>query len=46
MFSRSSYLDEILSYVGNDEIKVLSGVKGSGKHTLIRKVIQHMKDDG
>lgn len=46
MFARDTYLDEMIPCIGSDEIKVLSGVKGAGKHTLLRRVIQEMISSG
>ena len=46
MFARDTYLDEMIPCIGSDEIKVLSGVKGAGKHTLLKHVIRKMVSSG
>ncbi len=45
-FIRSSYLNKIQKYIGNDLIKVLVGQRRTGKSYILRQIIQELINQG
>ena len=43
MFNRKTYLDKIEPFIGKPVIKIFSGVRRSGKSTLMKLLIRHLK---
>lgn len=46
MINRNSYLEKILKYQNMPIIKVLVGMRRTGKSTLLRQLHQHLLDEG
>jgi predicted AAA+ superfamily ATPase len=46
MFTRSSYLEKIKPFIDKPVIKVLTGIRRSGKSTLLKMIIQELKSKG
>lgn len=46
LIDRSSYMEQILPFVGKNIIKILVGVRRSGKSTLLGQIQNHLIDDG
>lgn len=46
MIIREHYLKKIRPYYHQDDIKILMGIRRSGKSTLIRQIIDELKEDG
>ncbi len=46
MFRRSMYLDKLEMYLNRDVVKIITGVRRSGKTTLIRQFISELKESG
>lgn len=46
MIIRDNYLEKIRPYYHQDYIKILMGIRRSGKSTLIRQIIEELKEDG
>ena len=41
---RESYIDRIAPFIGNRNAKVITGVRRSGKSTIIKELPSHMDD--
>ena len=46
MIKRQHYLNQIISLIDKNIIKILTGVRRSGKSVLLQQVINHLKDNG
>lgn len=46
MFKRTSYLEKIKPFIGKPVIKVLTGIRRSGKSTLLKMIIQELNESG
>lgn len=46
MFRRSMYLDKLEMYLNRDVVKIITGVRRSGKTTLIKQFIAELKANG
>lgn len=44
--NRKEYVDKLLSYKDKDLIKVVSGLRRSGKSTLLELYREHLKKQG
>lgn len=46
MIKRENYLKKIRGFYGQDLIKVITGIRRSGKSTLLKQIIDELKDKG
>ena len=45
MINRPKYLDKIMPYVNTPFIKILTGVRRCGKSTILKLIMQMLKND-
>ncbi|MCK4588963.1 MAG: ATP-binding protein [Nanoarchaeota archaeon] len=43
---RKKYLKQIIPFLGRKEILILKGIRRSGKSTILKQLIKHLRDDG
>ena len=46
MIKREHYLNQIIDLIDKDIIKILTGVRRSGKSVLLQQVVNHLKNNG
>ena len=46
MIFRPDYVDKIMAYVGTPFVKILSGVRRSGKSTILKMVAEKLRENG
>lgn len=46
MYTRTIYIDKIEPFIGKPVIKVITGMRRSGKSYFVRQIINHLKDEG
>jgi uncharacterized protein len=46
MIERSAYIDRILPYMNTPVIKVISGIRRSGKSVIMNQIAEHLKKQG
>ena len=46
MIKREEYLKKIRGFYDQDLIKVITGIRRSGKSTLLKQIIDELKDKG
>lgn len=46
MIKRVLYLNQIRPFIGTDLIKIIVGIRRSGKSTLMKQIIEELKDIG
>ena len=46
MYSRNQYIEKILPFLGKPVVKVITGMRRSGKSCLIRMLIEKLISDG
>ena len=46
MIKREEYLKKIRGFYDQDLIKVITGIRRSGKSTLLKQIIDELKDNG
>ena len=45
MIKREHYLNQIIDLIDKDIIKILTGVRRSGKSVLLQQVVNHLKNN-
>ena len=46
LIDRPLYTEKLLSYLGNHEIKILTGIRGAGKSSIFKLFLQRLSDRG
>ena len=46
MINRPIYVDKIIAYVNTPFVKILTGIRRSGKSTILKMLINKMKERG